>query len=43
VERRQTILKGIRPDELEHRSPLDAAMARKTKRGTQRPVRAIMK
>lgn len=43
VARRQTILKGLKPDELEHRSPLDAAMARKTKRGTQRPVRAVMK
>lgn len=43
AERRNTILKGIRPDELDPRSPLDSAMARKTKRGAQRPVRTIMK
>lgn len=43
VERRQTILKGIRPEELDYRAPIDAAMARKTKRGTQRPVRPLVK
>jgi len=43
VGRRNEVLKGIKPDELEHRSPLDAAMARKTKRGTQRPVRPLVK
>jgi len=43
VERRQTILKGIRPDELDYRAPIDAAMARKTKRGAQRPVRPLVK
>jgi hypothetical protein len=43
ADRRNTILKGIRPDELDPRSPLDSAMARKTKRGAQRPVRTIMK
>lgn len=43
VERRQTILKGIRPEELDYRAPIDAAMARKTKRGAQRPVRPLVK
>jgi hypothetical protein len=43
VERRQTILKGIRPEELDYRAPIDAAMARKTKRGFQRPVRLLVK
>jgi hypothetical protein len=43
VARRQTILKGIRPEELDFRAPIDAAYARKTKRGTQRPVRPIVK
>lgn len=43
IARRQSILQGIKPDELDARSPLDAAMARKTKRGTKRPARALMK
>lgn len=43
IGRRNEILKGIRPDELEPRAPIDAAMARKNKRGTGRPVRPLMK
>lgn len=43
VERRQTILKGILPEELDYRAPIDAAMARKTKRGAQRSVRPLVK
>lgn len=43
VARRNEILKGVKPDELDPRAPIDAAMARKTKRGTQRPVRPILK
>ena len=43
VARRNEILKGVKADELDPRAPIDAAMARKTKRGTQRPTRPIMK
>lgn len=43
VARRNEILKGVKVDELDPRAPIDAAMARKTKRGTQRPVRPILK
>lgn len=43
VARRNEILKGVKADELDPRAPIDAAMARKTKRGTQRPVRPILK
>lgn len=43
VARRNEILRGVKPDELDPRAPIDAAMARKTKRGTQRPVRPILK
>jgi hypothetical protein len=40
---RQSVLKGLKPSELEGRSPLDAAMARKTTRGVNRPNRPLMK
>lgn len=43
VARRQKVLQNIRPEELDSRAPIDAAMARKTKRGTKRPERPIMK
>lgn len=43
ADRRNQILKVIKPDELDFRSPLDLAMSRKTKRGTQRPVNLLMK
>lgn len=37
---RAAVLKSLKPEELDPRSPLDRAMARKTARGTQRPVRS---
>jgi hypothetical protein len=40
---RNTILQGLKISELESRSPLDAAMSRKTSRGTQRPARPLIK
>lgn len=43
VARRQEILKGIDIKDLDPRAPIDAAMARKTKRGTSRPVRPLVK
>lgn len=43
VARRQEILKGIDIKDLDPRAPIDAAMARKTKRGTSRPVRSLVK
>lgn len=43
VTRRMTILQSIRPDELDSRAPIDAAMSRKSKRGVGRPVRPMMK
>ena len=43
VARRQEILKGIDVKDLDPRAPIDAAMARKTKRGTSRPVRPLVK
>lgn len=39
---RREILKSIPPEELDPRSPLDAAMARKRRRGAQRPQRSPM-
>lgn len=43
VTRRMTILQNIRPEELDSRAPIDSAMSRKSKRGTGRPVRPLMK
>lgn len=43
IGRRNEILKGITAADLDPRSPLDQAMARKTKRGTQRPTRPLVK
>lgn len=43
AERRSTVLKHVRPEDLDFRAPIDAAMARKTKRGAQRPVRPLIK
>jgi len=43
VARRQEILKGIDIKDLDPRAPIDVAMARKTKRGTSRPVRPLVK
>lgn len=40
---RASVLKGLRLSELEGRSPLDAAMARKTQRGTARPAIPLVK
>ena len=43
VARRATILQNLRPEELDSRAPIDAAMSRKRNRGTARPVRPIMR
>ena len=43
VIRRMSILQNIRPEELDSRAPIDAAMSRKSKRGAGRPVRPMMK
>lgn len=43
VARRKEILKGIDVKDLDPRAPIDAAMARKTKRGGKRPQRQLMR
>lgn len=43
VARRSVVLKHLSAKDIEPRAPIDAAMARKNKRGTGRPVRPLMK
>lgn len=43
VARRTEILRSVRPEELDPRAPIDAAMARKNKRGSKRPERPLLK